>query len=153
MVPVGGRGLTGRRRSARWPNLKVDELPWLLVVTPLVLALDLSLRVLGVRRTARLVRVCVSLGSDKPDGGVDAPLDDSERRRVRAVARVVRTLYGLDRGCLRFALATAMLVRGRRPVVRLGVVAAPGDALTAHAWVQLRGGAIRAGSAMPFEPV
>jgi len=136
-----------RRRGFVSPR----DVPALAAATVLVVIVDLALRSLGLQRAARILRVPVLLvpaGSDDADTAFD--LRPAERRRVRAVARVVRALFGLDRGCLRFALATAVLLRGHRPGIRLGVARVDG-AVLAHAWVEIAGRTIRAGNHVPLQ--
>jgi hypothetical protein len=121
-----------------------------------VLVVDAALRVVGLRRTARLLRVPVLLdpAAVAVDDGPVFELGARERRRVRCVARVVRAVFGLDRGCLRFALATAVLLRAHAPGVRLGVRRgeAGGDTeVVAHAWVEIRGRTIRARNHVPLQ--
>lgn len=134
--------------------MPVRDVPALVVATLLVVAVDASLRIAGLQRTARFLRVPLLLAPTPAEdaAGPVFELDAAERRRVRCVARVVRGLFGLDRGCLRFAVVTALLLRAHAPGVRLGVARVDGSVL-AHAWVEIAGRTIRAGDHLPLQAV
>lgn len=98
-------------------------------------------------RTVPLPRIVASLGismaydeSARSDTGRPLLLTDAERRRLRAVGRVMRRwrVRGCGGTCLRSALLNAHALRGRGPTVLLGV--RHGDhGIEAHAWVEVEG--------------
>lgn len=108
-----------------------------LALAPVV---EIGLRVAGVQRTARLLRV--RLLFEAPAGPAAAtrsevPLDRAERRRLRIAWRVL-AVGPFDATCLRRSMIGAWHLRRRQPAVRIGV-RKDTEGIKAHAWIEVGG--------------
>lgn len=137
---------------SRWLQLPCD-LKIVYVRAALLLAVtEVALRLIGLRRTARLLGV--RLASEVPvalagDPDVDV-LDPREQQLVRVVLVLTRRTYGTERGCLRKAIVLARFLRGHHPVVQIGAKRED-EQLLMHAWVDVGGAVIDAGQGfVPF---
>lgn len=112
----------------------------------LLIAVDLALRWGRLPRIAGLLGCPLALtGSAETEGRVDrraAAPTVTEIRHLRDLDRALRWLTGLDT-CLRRALVSGFYLRRMRPVLRIGV-AKSGEVVTAHAWIEIDGAAVRA---------
>ncbi|MGH8930826.1 MAG: lasso peptide biosynthesis B2 protein [Egibacteraceae bacterium] len=106
-------------------------------------SVEIAIRALPIPRFVRLLGV--TLATDEggiPPEPATAPalstFDPIERRRIRAVLRVMRR-WPFGRGsCLRQALLLGHFLRARHPVLHLGV-AGRGEEMAAHAWIAVSG--------------
>jgi hypothetical protein len=106
-----------------------------------VLALvELMIRSVTLPRLSRMLGVRLDL-EPGPHDVEPLPLTTlapSRRRQLRCTSRVADA-WPFSRGpCLRRALVGGHLVRDLHPTVRLGVAGA-GDAVVAHAWLEIDG--------------
>jgi Transglutaminase-like superfamily len=65
---------------------------------------------------------------------------------VWAVRRLSPEIYGEERGCLRRSLVLGFLLREHAPLLRIGVQRDSDQNLRAHAWIDVGGLAVDAGS-------
>ncbi|HVF12296.1 MAG TPA: lasso peptide biosynthesis B2 protein [Actinomycetota bacterium] len=103
--------------------------------------IELSLRVAGLPKTARYCGASLERG--------DAPISIREANAkqsivMRASARATRRWVAADT-CLRRALLTAALLREASPMIRIGV-RSDSTGMEAHAWVEVDGSSLDAGS-------
>lgn len=109
--------------------------PHVVTCTVLLGAADLSLKVLGLRRSVRLARRLAGSASEASDAST------AERGEVMGIARTVATAAAFYPGraqCLEQSLALFLLLR-RRGIgadLRIGVQPFP---FSAHAWVEHAG--------------
>lgn len=122
-------------------------------------AVEIAVRMVSLPRLVRWLgfTLATSEGETRPGPVTGTPppaFDPVERRRVRAVRKVMRH-WPFGRGaCLRQALLLGHLLRARHPVLHLGVKAwsrGGGREMTAHAWVHVSGCTI--GGAEGFLPL
>ncbi|WP_158602897.1 lasso peptide biosynthesis B2 protein [Jiangella rhizosphaerae] len=115
---------------------------WPSVVAAVVIAatVEAGLRVMRLPRLAAWLGAPLGLELESPlmpaDGGTTR-LTAAERRRLRAVWRVLRH-WPFGDTCLRRALVSGHVLRRRRPVLRVGVAKIEGR-IQAHAWLEIDG--------------
>ncbi len=127
-------------------HLPIAGLARVALVLPVVVALDASLRLVGFRRTQRLLGWIVpdrTSRTSPPGPHADAPNNQPPDPRTAAVVQAIDragTLYRPGRMCLRRALALWAWLRwqGTPSDIVFGV-RRDGHALTAHAWVEVNG--------------
>ena len=137
------------RLYARWRLLAAGErrlLPGLMAALPLI---AVSVRVLGVVRTARLIERHSEISSPHSAGGAEL---EAAHRLAQLVAIAGRR-GAITATCLRQALLVHWLLRRRgfSPELKLGV-RNDADVFDAHAWVELQSMALGQGtlSHLPF---
>lgn len=131
---------------ARWRALTARDRLRLLAFVALLPIIDLSLRLLGLARTQRLLRVERETATNQPTPA-DALADGETLARLAAIAGR-RGLYANT--CLRQALAVQWWLqrRGLPAQLRVGGSVVQGS-LRAHAWVELDGHALAQQEALP----
>jgi hypothetical protein len=138
-------------RSIRRASVGVVDVARAGAALPVVISIDVLLRVLGFRRTKRLVGALVPLRDRR--GGCD-PRED--RRVVDVVRALDRAGWAYRPGtmCLRRALAQWAFLRWRgvTSTIELGVRRTE-TGLTGHAWVVWRGEPLHEGVGMVLEHI
>lgn len=116
----------------------VVEWVWIIAAAGAAVVVEAGLRSAGLPRLSRVVGVPL-----RPSDAVGTPaapwlpLSPSERRRVRATRRVMRH-WPFGDTCLRQALVSGTLLRGRSPRLVVGVAKIDGQ-IRAHAWLDIDG--------------
>lgn len=106
--------------------------------------IEVGIRLLPLPRLAALL--CTPLATGLAPAEVPATpirLRAVERSRLLALARMAPRWPFCDGPCLRQALATGLVLRRHRPVLRIGAALEAGD-VVGHAWVELPGASIGA---------
>lgn len=124
------------RVVAAWFRLPLRDLVGTAVAAIVLVVAEQRLRTSDISRVAGLFRVPIAF-EDRPaaPNGDDSALSDNERRRIRQ-AEWVLARWRYPATCLRRSLIVGLILRSRRPVLRLGLMP---DGLTAHAWVEAEG--------------
>jgi transglutaminase superfamily protein len=157
---AGSRSMTvsSRRSSSSWRMafLRVVRLPvrdQLATFRVLALAavVEIAVRTLPLPRLARWLGIALV-----PPARSVRPLyslNETERRQVRAVERVLRRWSIAPGPCLRKALVMGYFLRRHKPVLRIGVMRRNGLVL-AHAWLDFGEISINTGEQhQPFAPL
>lgn len=148
-------GPLGRRSRRSWRGLRsaVRLSPagiWAIVRCVALAALvEVAVRLAPLPRAARLMGLALDFSEPMaaPSSAAPSPrLSAREERDVRATLRVMRRWPFTSSACLRQALVLGHVLRGRRPVLRLGVGGAD-DRVTGHAWIEVEGTSIGADDA------
>lgn len=125
------------RNLAKWRALSRADRLTLLGLAALLPAIDISLRVAGLRRTQRWL----GLADRAASTGTANAASIATGERVAHLAAIAGA-HGVYRNtCLRQALAVQWLLRrrGLDGALRLGARKMPDGAFEAHAWVELAG--------------
>jgi coenzyme PQQ synthesis protein D (PqqD)/transglutaminase superfamily protein len=139
----------GRGRRPTWAGIRLVTRSWwrqswryrlvTVQVTAVVVFIEFGLRITNVARLARWMHIPLATNVAIPPEPVPDDLNvltERERRAYWAVNWVMdRWLY--DGTCLRRALTYGWFLRGRHPVLRLGMID-EGEAV-AHAWIEVEG--------------
>lgn len=140
-VPASRRAAT--RAAAR---LGPGDLLRLAEVTALVGLVEIGVRCVPIDRLAGWLGVTLRrTGADGPEGNgvLAADFSDAELRRARLAHKVLAHWPLAPGPCLRESLVIGHALRRHRPVLRLGVARA-GDAVVAHAWLEVGGVSLEA---------
>lgn len=136
--PLPPQRIRGAARLAlQWTRLPL-RLRWpALQVAALMAALELGLRIMDLRRLSALARAPLSASSELPlvVPADLARLEPGERRMLGALEWLDGRWF-TPMTCLRRALVMGIVLRRRRPVLRLGIT---GGGTTAHAWIEAEG--------------
>jgi Transglutaminase-like superfamily len=103
--------------------------------------LEVALRTLPLSRIVATLGVSMASARGPSTNVGSVRLSPAERRRLRAIRRVMRRWRGRRGTCLRSALLAAHALRGRAPTVLVGVRYADAG-IEAHAWVEVDGVAL-----------
>lgn len=125
------------RRWLQWRSLHSRDRRALFFFAAMLPAVDASLRLLGYRRTCRLLDAF-----SRHDVYRHPNRDESEHaERLAQLALVAGRRGAVHASCLRQALALNFLLRkkGLASEVRLGIAPPDGNGFNAHAWVELDG--------------
>jgi Transglutaminase-like superfamily len=128
------------RRMPRLRRLPPREILTTLRVAVVIVVVEVLIRWVSLPRLSRLLGVPVDL-RPRQDQREQLPLGelpDRARRQLRCTRRVADAWPFSHGPCLRRALVGGHLLREFKPSVRLGV-AATGDELLAHAWLEIDG--------------
>jgi len=141
----GARGQPARRPSLggmvataqRWWELPVRLRLQVVGAFARLLAIEVGLRALDIRRLAILVGARLDGGSGSADSlpAGEGDLDPDQLQAWRAAGWVLEH-WIWPATCLRRALMMAWVLRRQGPVLRLGLMA---DGVTAHAWLEAGG--------------
>jgi hypothetical protein len=117
-------------------------------VGALLLLAELLLRTVPFPKVAKAFRVTVPASDGHPQGTTTAPfiLSRREKDNLWAVRRLAPEIYGEERGCLRRSVVLGFLLREHAPLLRIGVQRDSGQHLRAHAWIDVGGLVVDAGS-------
>lgn len=122
-------------------RMRLVDLPSLVRVGVVLAVVEVGLRVLPVARLARLLGVPLKLSAEQAParaGPLSLPFRQSELRQVWLAPRVVRHWPFGPGPCLRESLVVGHALRRHHPSLRLGV-SLDGEAMSAHAWLELDG--------------
>ena len=110
----------------------------ILRVLPATAAVEIGLALISLPRLARFlgVRLLVDQGHEKAPLA-DAALSSEERLELRAAHLLFKNRSEYGR-CLRTSLVVGRRLRGRGPLLRIGVLKSDGT-LKAHAWIEIDG--------------
>ncbi|HSB85446.1 MAG TPA: lasso peptide biosynthesis B2 protein [Ilumatobacteraceae bacterium] len=136
------------RRARRALRLPPRELLTTIHVVVVLAAVEVLVRWVSLPRLSRVLGVRVDIQPPRADA-VQLPVDALSRRAQRQLQCTwkVADAWPFSRGpCLRRALVGGHLIRDLHPAIRLGV-AGSGDALLAHAWLEIDGRALETVSA------
>lgn len=125
----------------RWRRLSGSDKGIVFQLVPLLILVDVLLRLFGLRRTRRWLR-WVAFG---PDDKTSPDADEKARAQRTAALAAVLGEHGPWRiGCLRQALAIEYLLRRRNlpAELHIGTLKNGDGQLQAHAWVELDGVAL-----------
>jgi hypothetical protein len=157
---AGSRSMTvsSRRSNSSWRTafLRFGRLPvrdqlTTFRVLALAAVVEAAVRTLPLPRLARWLGI--ALVAPARSATPLRPLDEAERRQVRAVERVMRRWSIAPGPCLRKALVMGYFLRRHEPVLRIGVMRRNGLVL-AHAWLDFGDVSINTGEQhQPFAPL
>lgn len=148
---IRGFKLLKLKRFTRFRRLRNDEKTALLKAAPVLAAAALALRVLGLKRTLKLLDR-VPRGSDRHDTSCRALV-----RETQAVDRAARAM-GVGT-CLLKSLALYLRLRRRGIDTQLRIgVSKDGEIFSAHAWLErdgvpIHGARSHAGAYQAFPPL
>lgn len=124
-------------------GLLIWEIVAALAVMPFI---ELSLRRSDLRTTCHRLGLTLDLDSATPPATIPVVLPRRSRHRLRAAALVTR-YWPADDTCLRRCLLLGHRLRGRGPVLRIGVRRRPDGGFAAHSWLELDGATFDPGAA------
>jgi len=135
VITLTQRPTAGWRATVR--QVSLIDLISLVKVVLIAAGVEIAIRCLPVRMVTRLAGV--SLVTDIPARAVPAPtLSAAERRALRWAGAVMRRWPFGTGVCLRRSLVIGRAIRRLHPILRIGV-ARDGDAISAHAWLEVPG--------------
>ncbi len=108
----------------------------------LATTIEIGLRTVRLPALARGLGVRLDWSKDPSSPpGIPNSLDDTDRRELTNVIRVMRHWPFAEGTCLRQSLMLGRVLRDRNPLLRIGVKGRDGE-IVAHAWVEMDGVAL-----------